>query len=151
MINLKEMQIVQSMMQDYSEVLANKRCNDWNFPENWTQKEKEIFTKHYYAWNGDPENYNPNYLHINDSSVAAFLAYKMTQDNNNYSIFIKTDEELHKEWILGYISQTQREEIYCIKDSKNFPLSITFTSGGLGVVVKLYDNDCKLLLDLTEY
>lgn len=147
----KEIELISEMLADYSRRLSRDGCNDWDFPKDWTIKEKQLFLKQYHAWNGDPEEYDPKRLHIRNSSVAAFLSYRVRQKNHDYAIKISSVKEIKKDWVLGYLSEKQRDELLTITGHQKMPFSVTFTNGGIGVVVKVYDEDCKLLLDLTEY
>lgn len=43
--------------------------------KDWTEKERKSFVKKYHQFNGDPEEYDPKYLHIPDFAVQAFLRF----------------------------------------------------------------------------
>lgn len=79
-MNPKEKRLAANMLSDYSASLGNNGCNDWEFPEDWTTEEIQEFCKRYHAWNGDPEEYMPEHLHLPDFAVASFLAYQMITD-----------------------------------------------------------------------
>lgn len=145
------MELIRDMLEDYSDRLSNDCCNDWDFPKDWTVEEKQLFLKQYHAWNGDPEEYDPKRLYIGNSSVAAFLAYRVGQKNHDYAIKIKSLKEIEEDWVAGYLSERQRQDLLSITGHQKMPFSVMFASGGIGVVVKVYDEDGKLLLDLTEY
>lgn len=147
----KEIELIREMLKDYADRLSNDSCNDWDFPKDWTNEEKELFLKQYHAWNGDPEEYDPKRLYIGNSSVAAFLAYRVGQKNHDYVIKIKSIKEIESGWVAGYLSERQRKDLLTITSHQKMPFSVRFKSGGIGVVVKVYDENCKLLLDLTEY
>lgn len=67
-----------SMLLEYADVLGNRVCNDWEFPDGWTEAEKAAFVRAYHEKNGDPENFDPSRLIIHDYSVAWFLGKMLT-------------------------------------------------------------------------
>lgn len=76
-MNTKEMLLAASLLNDYSDALGNRGCNDWEFPADWTQQERIAFVREYHEWNGDPEEFSAAFLHLPDFAVAAFLSYKI--------------------------------------------------------------------------
>jgi hypothetical protein len=58
---------------------SNHICNDVedSVYDEWTIEERKQFVKEFYEWNGDPENYNENFLYIGYDSLMGFLAYKL--------------------------------------------------------------------------
>jgi hypothetical protein len=70
----KEQALVGQFLKAFSDRLGNDCCNDWNFPDDWTHEEKVEFCRAYHDWNGDPEEFNPDHLHLPDFAVAEFLA-----------------------------------------------------------------------------
>jgi len=62
-----------------SEEFSNHGCNDVDekYFKNWSIKERQQFVKEYYDWNGDPENYDPEFLHLPDFCIFSFLAHKI--------------------------------------------------------------------------
>lgn len=54
-----------------SDEFANHRCNDWDYPEGWTQEERDEFAKAYCDWSG--AQYRPG-MSLGDNGVMAFLA-----------------------------------------------------------------------------
>ena len=76
----KENQLAAEMLELASDTFSNHGCNDVedSVYEGWTLEERQQFVKEYYEWNGDPENYSPTHLHIGDSSIMRFLAYKLS-------------------------------------------------------------------------
>ena len=65
------------MLNDYCDSLSDNCCNDWEYPEDWTLEEKQQFNKDFHDWNGDPEEYDSEFLSIPDFSVAGFLAAQL--------------------------------------------------------------------------
>ena len=76
----KQKQLAAAMLNDYSEKLGSRCCNDWDFPEDWTHKEKIEFCKGYHEWNGDPEEFSENRLYLPDFAVADYLAHLMIKE-----------------------------------------------------------------------
>jgi len=78
-MNQKEAILASDMLNQLSEILGSRSCNDWFFPDDWTALEKAAFVKEFHNYNGDPENFNPLLLNLQDFSVAGFLAFKLNQ------------------------------------------------------------------------
>jgi len=76
-MNKKEMEIAATMLNDYSEYLGNRCCNDFEWPCNWSDEEKTLFTKEFHDYNGDPEEYEQGDILNSDFCVAWFLAHKL--------------------------------------------------------------------------
>ncbi|WP_396180215.1 hypothetical protein [Flavobacterium sp.] len=82
-MNEKQKVLASVMLDKYSIVLASNVCNDWHYPENWTEQEKAEFCKGYHDWNGDPEEFDLDNLHLPDFGVAAYLAHLMVESEPN--------------------------------------------------------------------
>lgn len=82
-MNEKQKKLAAAMLNEYSSALANKCCNDWDFPEDWSFEENAEFCKGYHEWNGDPEEFNEAWLELPDFAVAAYLAHLMVSDEPN--------------------------------------------------------------------
>jgi hypothetical protein len=81
-MNQKEKQLAKHFLKLAAEEFGNHGCNDvsesvW---DGWSVEERQKFVKEYYEYNGDPEEYNPKYLHIPDYAIMSFLAFKLTKD-----------------------------------------------------------------------
>lgn len=74
-MNTKERALAAEMLQLASDSYANHGCNDWEFPKDWTRKERQQFIRDFQEWNGDPEERE----FLNDFEVMAFLAHKIEQ------------------------------------------------------------------------
>lgn len=79
-MNTKERKLAVAFLRDLSEVLGNRICNDWKFPSDWTLDERRAFVLEYHTWNGDPEEFDPNFLVLPDFAVASFLAHKINAE-----------------------------------------------------------------------
>lgn len=73
-VNKKEMQLAAQMLKDFSFVLGRNKCNDFDFPSDWTSEEIMEFCKKYHEWNGDADEIQEPYICLPDFAIAAFLA-----------------------------------------------------------------------------
>jgi hypothetical protein len=79
MLNEKERQLAAHWLGEASDRYGNHGCNDveekiW---DGWTKEERKQFVKEYHEYNGDPEEFDPNFLHLPDFAIMGFLAYKL--------------------------------------------------------------------------
>ena len=42
-------------LHEYADRLGNDGCNDWWFPDDWTQAERDEIVMAMHSWNGDPD------------------------------------------------------------------------------------------------
>lgn len=79
-MNYKEKILASEMLELASDQFAHHGCNDVHdsFYDGWTIEERRKFIKDFHEWNGDPEEYDENFLHIPDFALMSFLAYKLT-------------------------------------------------------------------------
>jgi hypothetical protein len=87
-MNHKHLTLAADFLSQCSDELSNNGCNDWYYPENWTEEEKITFCREYYEWNGDADDFDCSDLTLPDFAVAAFLAHKFKkfaeiQENNH--------------------------------------------------------------------
>lgn len=73
----KEKLLLLSMLDEAEEALGNRCCNDFEFPECWSEKEKIDFVKEFHDYNGDPEEFNESHLYIADFCAFGLLAHKL--------------------------------------------------------------------------
>lgn len=76
-MNRKERELAALMLEQLSELLGSKNCNDFWFPDDWTDKEKQIFIAEFHIHNGDPEEFRHDCLNIADFCAADLLARKL--------------------------------------------------------------------------
>ena len=76
----KEKKLISRFLEDLGDILDKRSCNDWKFPLDWTRDEKIAFIKEYYDFNGDPENFDEQYLYLSDTAVVSLLSYKNAID-----------------------------------------------------------------------
>lgn len=148
-VSSKEKHIIAEFMKEYSERLGNDGCNDWYFPTDWTVAEKQQFIKEYYAWNGTPEEYSKNHLHLPNFAAISFLAYRIEKKTVGYNFKIKTPKSIKETWLLGYLDTEQIEDLSHIKE-EIFPIDIVFSHNGLRGVTQVYDHQCNLLMNITK-
>jgi len=74
-LNDKENEVVATFLDNYSARLSRDCCNDWDFPSNWTQTEKEDFVRGCWLYNGTIEEFDPNHLQLPNFMVSSYLAY----------------------------------------------------------------------------
>lgn len=82
-LTVKEMEIVVNMLENYSDYLGSRGCNDFEWPCNWSDEEKTKFTKEFHDFNGDPEEYEEGDILNADFCVVGFLAFKLEQGVKN--------------------------------------------------------------------
>jgi hypothetical protein len=70
-LNEKEIFLASDFLKLLSEMMGNCACNDWEFPFDWSECEKKQFVKGYHEWNGDPEEYDDNFLSLPDTNLSA--------------------------------------------------------------------------------
>jgi hypothetical protein len=78
----KELRLAASLLQLASDEFSNHGCNDVDayFYEGWSLKERQQFIKEFHDWNGDPEEFNPNFLELGDDILMSYLADKIKQE-----------------------------------------------------------------------
>ena len=74
-----EMKLAAEMLKIADDEFSNHGCNDvddsvW---DGWTIEERQQFVKEFHEWNGDPEEFDPNFLHLQDFCIMGFLAEKL--------------------------------------------------------------------------
>lgn len=77
-----EKHIASLMLSIAADSFSNHGCNDWDWPENIPQAEREAFVKAYHEWNGDPEEFDSRHLFLPDSSVMAYLSARLMTDDD---------------------------------------------------------------------
>lgn len=70
----KLLRMVAEFLRSYSNELGNNVCNDWDFPEDWTEEERVALVKEYHDRNGDPEEFDPDCLLLSDMCATWILA-----------------------------------------------------------------------------
>lgn len=80
-MNELEKKLASEILKLASDQFSNHGCNDvservW---KGWTVEQRQQFVKEYHEYNGDPEEYDPEYLHIPDYALMSFLAYKLSK------------------------------------------------------------------------
>lgn len=74
----KERKLAGQLLNAYSEDLSNRGCNDWEYPPDWTEGERQRFAEFYWAWTGDPDAYDPDDTRLQDWMVASYLGARLS-------------------------------------------------------------------------
>lgn len=85
-LNEKEQQLAAYCLGEASKHYGNHVCNDveekvW---DGWTKEERQQFVKGFYEYNGDPEEYDPNCLHLPDFAIMRYLANKLSGEDTQW-------------------------------------------------------------------
>lgn len=74
-----ELRLAGKMLELASEAFSNHGCNDVedSVYDGWTLEERQQFVKDFHEHNGDPQEYNPKYLHLGDSFIMSYLADRL--------------------------------------------------------------------------
>lgn len=80
----KEKQLAAKMLEYAANEFSSHGCNDVkeSVYDGWSLEERQQFVKEFHEWNGDPEEYSPNNLHLGDSTLMDFLAKKLKESDN---------------------------------------------------------------------
>jgi len=75
----KEFRLAAKLLEMADEEFGNHVCNDVyeSFWDGWEKEERQEFVKQYHEWNGDPEEFDPNFLLLPDYAIMGFLAHKL--------------------------------------------------------------------------
>ena len=68
------------LLKEVGQEYSNHVCNDWEFPADWSLEDRQDFVKAYHDYNGDPEEFDPNFLHLPDFAVLGFLSHLLKQE-----------------------------------------------------------------------
>ena len=74
-----ELELAAQMLDELSGILANRCCNDFDFPDtgSWTPTNKTNFVRDFEEFNSSPEDYEQGDTIIQDYCVASLLAAKL--------------------------------------------------------------------------
>lgn len=86
-MNTKEKLLTSNMLRLASNKFSNFGCNDldediWT---GWCINERQDLVKEFCEYNGDVENYDPDFLHLSDWLLMEFLAHKLETETTNSS------------------------------------------------------------------
>lgn len=104
----KEEMLAAKMLDLASDEFSNHGCNDVeeSVYEGWTLDERKQFVKEFWEWNGSPEDYDEKFLHLQDHSIMAFLAFKLK---------LSADAAMH-----AFASRKPAGEGYSLDDMMNW-------------------------------
>lgn len=74
-----ELKLASLLLDKASKEFGRHGCNDVdkNFYSGWSIEERKKFVKEYHDYNGDPEEYDENFLHIPDFALMGYLSHKL--------------------------------------------------------------------------
>ena len=73
-----EIEWIVKFLHRYADNLGDRGCNDFDMEAMIPDvKERRLFIKDYHDWNGDPEEFDPEYLELPDFAVVGFLAHRL--------------------------------------------------------------------------
>jgi hypothetical protein len=76
-----EIKLASYFLELASEEFGNHGCNDVDESvfESWSLDERRNFVKEFHEYNGDPNEYDENFLHLPDFCIMSFLAHKIKE------------------------------------------------------------------------
>ena len=81
-LSIREKNLAAKLLEIASEKFGNYICNDVDESifSDWTIRQRQEFVKEFHKWNGDPEEYDENFMHIPDYALMDFMAHKLTNE-----------------------------------------------------------------------
>ena len=78
-----EKKLASELLEMASNEFGNHGCNDVDesIYDGWSIDERRRFVKEFHEWNGDPEEYDENFLHLQDFSLMNFMAHKLLNED----------------------------------------------------------------------
>lgn len=107
----KEIKLISKLLEMASDEFSNHGCNDVedSFYEGWTIEERIQLVKEFHEYNGDPEEFNENFLYLGDDILMSFFAHKLLA-MDEYAAKVRTET----------IAETRSEMMefaeWCVKD-----------------------------------
>ncbi len=72
-----ELRLAADFLRELADRMSNDRCNDWEYPEDWSGDERREFVRQYHEFNGDPEEFDPTRTRLANFCAVALLAHKL--------------------------------------------------------------------------
>lgn len=81
-ISSKERNLYIALLEYATDQISNKGCNDVDekLYSNWTKEERIKFVKEFHEYNGDPENFDEDFLRLPDFAILGFLKHKLEKN-----------------------------------------------------------------------
>lgn len=104
------------MLKLASDEFSNHGCNDVDkkLYRNWTVEERQRFVQGFHRWNGDPENYDDDFLNLGDSVIMNYLASIL--ENYHYEKFtidqLSLKEKFTEEFINEFLFDAEFNNIF---------------------------------------
>ena len=75
----KELKLAGDLLYEAKELFSNNSYNDVDkfMFKYWTLTERQQLVKDYHDWNGDPEEYDPEFIDLPDYAIMGYLSYKL--------------------------------------------------------------------------
>ena len=75
----KELSLTAKLLDLASNQFSRHGCNDLSESvyEGWSIEDKKKFVREYHEWNGDPEEFDEDFLYLPDYAIMRFLAHKI--------------------------------------------------------------------------
>ncbi len=73
----KELEVAAEMLRLAADQFSHHGCNDWQFPDHWTQEECDKVTLAMAVASGDPESHEPGRRDAMDWWVMDYLAGRL--------------------------------------------------------------------------
>lgn len=79
MNELKELELTSALLKMAADKFGNHGCNDVeeSIYDGWTIEERKKLVKEYEEYNGTPEEFDENFLHLPDFALMGFMAHKL--------------------------------------------------------------------------
>jgi len=111
-MTVQEIQLTAKLLDLAADTFSNHGCNDVSeeMYEGWTKEQRQALVKEFHEWNGDPEEYDPEFLHLGDSSLIAFFAAKILQAPDYLKLKAAFEKLLVETFVLAEIRDRWRAE-----------------------------------------
>ena len=80
----KEKQMAAYLLYKARNEFSNHGCNDVDdeIYKGWSLEERRALVKDFHNYNGDPEEYNPDFLHLHDYALMGYFSHKLESEND---------------------------------------------------------------------
>lgn len=132
-MNSKERKLAMEMLEHAAEDFSTHGCND--VPElyfrGWTLEERRKFVKEFHDYNGDPEEYDENFLHLQDFCIMSFLAHKLKNDANKLknTVFQEHDVVVANSKLPTVLTGTPGTVVHIYTEESPYEVEFTLSDG----------------------
>lgn len=117
-MNTKEKKLASVLLDMASSEFGHHGCNDVDekIYEGWSIEERRALVKAFHEYNGDPQEYDENHLHIPDFALMGFFSDKLEKEN-------QIDVDLPTDYItVDRMASSSLLRDYLLPDDKNIVL-----------------------------